>query len=409
MFRTSEVPPRLPIVFLGVAVGFSLLGDMTLYAVLPVAHETLGLSPLQVGILLSANRWVRIGTNHLARSVLERRTAPGALSVVLAGGAAATAAYALAPGFGLFLAARMVWGLCWSFIRHIGVMTSVAAGAERRAAGVLGLYSGVVQGGFVLGTMGASLLFDAVGYRLAFLAIALVSLAGIPFELTAFRALPHRLHAAPQPGHEHPDSHGVWMLIRGFIASCVATGLIISTLGFALRSRFGDAVAIGSVMVGITSVTGALIAAHYAISGLGSPPIGAAIDRMGHRNAEIAGFTAGCLALAAAGAIGHTLVLVPAVILFFVATVACKLSLYSGAGVAGSNRFAHMATASDLGAATGPLVGWIAIDRLGSADAVFAIGAALYAVAALSALRRNLLQNSNASATDSRVPMRGGT
>ena len=46
------------------------------FTVLPVAHETLGLSPLQVGILLSANRWVRIGTNHLARSVLERRTVP---------------------------------------------------------------------------------------------------------------------------------------------------------------------------------------------------------------------------------------------------------------------------------------------------------------------------------------------
>ncbi len=388
MLRQTVLPPRLPIVLLGVSVGFSLLGDMALYAVLPVAHEALGLSPLQVGVLLSANRWVRIGTNHLARSVLERKTAPGALAIALTGGAAATLAYALAPGFGLFLAARMLWGLCWSYIRHIGVMTSVAAGEGRRAAGFLGVYSGVVQAGFVLGTVIASILFDLVGYRLAFLALALVSLAGIPFELAAFRALPHRLHAEPQQGYDHPDLFGAWMLVRGFIVSCVATGLIISTLGFALRSRFGETMAIGPIVVGITTVTGVLIAAHYAISGLGSPPIGAAIDVIGHRNAEIAGFASGFVALLVAGTLGQTLVLLPAVVLFFIATVACKLALYAGAGSAGSSRFARMATASDLGAATGPIVGWIAIDRLGSPDSVFAIGAALYAVAALSALWR---------------------
>ncbi|TVQ99863.1 MAG: MFS transporter [Spirochaetaceae bacterium] len=393
MLREAVSSPRIPIVFLGIAVGFSLLGDMSLYVVLPVAHEALGLSPLQVGILLSANRWVRIGTNHLARSILERREAPVALTVVLVGGAAATAAYALAPGFGLFLVARMVWGLCWSFIRHIGVMTSVTAGEGRRAAGVLGLYTGVVQAGFVVGTMSASVLFDTVGYRLAFLGIALVSLIGIPFELAAFRTLPHRLPTPPRQAPDHPDSHSIWMLIRGFIASCVSIGLIVSTLGFALKSRFGDAVALGPVMVGITSLTGALIAAHYAIGVVGAPPIGAVIDRIGRRTAEIVGFTAGFLALTAAGVLGHTPVLVPSVILFFVATVACKLSLFSGAGAAGSSRFAHMATASDLGAAAGPLVGWIAIERLGSADAVFAIGAALYAVAAISALRRSMLQS----------------
>ena len=398
MLRAPDLPSRLPIVLLGIAVGFSLLGDMTLYAVLPIAHEALGLSPLQVGILLSANRWVRIGTNHLARSVLERRAAPTTLTAVLIGGAIATMAYALAPGFGLFLAARMVWGLCWSFIRHIGVMTSVSVGKGGRAARMLGLYTGVVQAGFVVGTVVTAALFDTVGYRAAFVVIALVSLAGIPSELAAFRGLPHRLPTPPRQTADHPDSHGVWMLIRGFIASCVSTGLIISTLGFALRSRFGETVAIGPAVVGITTVTGALIAAHYAISGVGAPPIGATIDRIGRRTAEIAGFTTGFLALTAAGLMGHTLILVPAVILFFVATVACKLSLFSGAGAAGSSRFAHMATASDLGAAAGPLVGWLAIERVGSADAVFAIGAALYAVAALSALRRLLLQNRSGSA-----------
>ena len=45
---------------LGAATAFSLLGDQTLYSVLPVYYGDLGLSPMQVGLLLSANRWVRL-------------------------------------------------------------------------------------------------------------------------------------------------------------------------------------------------------------------------------------------------------------------------------------------------------------------------------------------------------------
>ena len=42
-------------------------------------------------------------------------------------------------------------------------------------------------------------------------------------------------------------------------------------------------------------------------------------------------------------------------------------------------------TASDLGAATGPLIGWMAIERAGSPDVVFAVGGVLYLIATISA------------------------
>ncbi|MDH3642615.1 MAG: hypothetical protein OES38_10995, partial [Gammaproteobacteria bacterium] len=54
------------VAFIAAATAFSLLGDQVLYAVLPVYYEDLGLTPIQVGILLSANRWIRLVTNELA-------------------------------------------------------------------------------------------------------------------------------------------------------------------------------------------------------------------------------------------------------------------------------------------------------------------------------------------------------
>ena len=57
---------------ISVATAFSLLGDQVLYSVLPVYYQSFGLVPIQVGILLSANRWIRLGTNELAHRLSAR-------------------------------------------------------------------------------------------------------------------------------------------------------------------------------------------------------------------------------------------------------------------------------------------------------------------------------------------------
>ena len=55
---------RRSVVLVGSATAFSLLGDQMLYSVLPTYYTELGLLPIQVGILLAANRFVRIFINH---------------------------------------------------------------------------------------------------------------------------------------------------------------------------------------------------------------------------------------------------------------------------------------------------------------------------------------------------------
>ena len=58
--------PTRPVLFVALAVAVSLLGDQALYAILPTYYTELGLLPYQVGLLLSANRWIRLLTNQLA-------------------------------------------------------------------------------------------------------------------------------------------------------------------------------------------------------------------------------------------------------------------------------------------------------------------------------------------------------
>lgn len=69
------------------AVALSLLGDQMLYTVLPVVHEAVGVPVTAIGLLLGANRLIRLGTNTFAGYVVTRwgRHWPFVLALFLGG------------------------------------------------------------------------------------------------------------------------------------------------------------------------------------------------------------------------------------------------------------------------------------------------------------------------------------
>src|SRR5919199_1259812 len=79
------------VVAVSVAVAAAILGDSLLYAVLPTGYEQLGLEVGMVGVLLSANRFVRLLSNPLAGWVVARLGAYRPFVVAGFPGAAPTA------------------------------------------------------------------------------------------------------------------------------------------------------------------------------------------------------------------------------------------------------------------------------------------------------------------------------
>ena len=99
------------------AVALSLLGDQMLYAVLPAVHEAVGVPVTAVGLLLSANRLIRLLTNSLAGYVIERfgRHWPFVLALLLGG--ITTVAYGVVYGVWAFL----VHGSCGALPGRLSV------------------------------------------------------------------------------------------------------------------------------------------------------------------------------------------------------------------------------------------------------------------------------------------------
>lgn len=367
------------------ASALSLLGDQALYAVLPSHYADLGLMPLHVGILLSANRWVRLLSNYPAEVLCRRWPPAPLLGGALALGALTTAAYALLPSFSFLLLSRIAWGVSWSFIRQIGLMTVVAAAAAdqgRHLGRLMGLYSGLSRFGSISGNMLGALGHDLLGFGGIMLLFSLASGLGVPLGVWGSRG------AAPPPEEEENGGRAsvAWgVLVGGFVIGCVGHGLIMATLGAVLKDRVGETVDLGGLTVGVATLTGFMLASRW-VADLLAPLMGAWTDRIGRQRATLAFFAGGAAILSLAAA-GGSIWLLGAVLAYFACATGASVALTAQAGVGGGRGVARYVTALDLGAAVGPMLGWVGPQWGLPVQLSLWVGALLYGVAALAAWR----------------------
>ena len=271
--------PSRTTVFTATATALSLLGDQALYALLPLYFQEIGLLPIQVGILLSVNRWVRLLTNHLAEQLVEKFPVKLMLVYSLVLGGLTSLAYAYFSSFLVLLVARCLWGLCWSFIRHISVM-GVASSTESQNLGqMMGYYNGISHIGSVIGIVLGGILFDLIGFSSTLSLFCLFSLFAVPFAVKSSLRTNNSICVAQSTNQ--PSSRNFSLHCCGFCIGNVGPGLIISTLGFILLSRYGTEVNLMGFVMGIATINGLLLGSRWILETLGAPFYGALIDRTG--------------------------------------------------------------------------------------------------------------------------------
>lgn len=366
------------------AVALSLLGDQMIYVVLPVVHESVGVPVVSIGLLLSANRWVRLLTNSLAAVVVARWGRLGPFVGALLLGGVTTIAYGVVHGVWVLLVARLLWGTAWSFIRLEGLSTALEVSSEQTRGRYLGLYQAVSRLGGAVAMLAGGILHDLIGFRATFIAFGALTCAGAGLvyyerrQRQAGAAVGTRATAgdtgqqAPTatPAADTPlDATTRWQMVvasLGTLSNFLVTALVSATLGYVLRQRFGSTLPLGPWVVGVASVTGFVLSTKGFLD-MGLAPIaGRLADAWGRHRLVL------CLlpmAMAALGVLAlqpDLLVVVGAVLLLYVANTALHVALDAVASdlAPPPKRRAFLSlfvTWQDLGSATGPLIGyWIA-------------------------------------------------
>jgi predicted MFS family arabinose efflux permease len=369
------------VVAISTATAFSLLGDQMLYAVLPVYFADLGLTGIEVGIILSANRWIRLATNHFAHVVSPRTTPRRWLIVAFVLGTLTTLGYAATSSFTVLVMARLLWGLAWSFIRHIGVLEVVAHAPVDAPARAMGFYQGVSRVGSVAGLLGGAALVDAFGYVAAVWLLTITSLASVVLIVRdrTLSTTPARTHAHVRQAPI--DRQRIVELVLGFSLGIVGPGFVTATLGVVLQPYSAD-----MHVPGLTAatMTGALLGIRFVIESIAAPSLGSLSDRWGVRRTASTFFLLGGVALLVASARPEAVFLLTlALLAFYFSSTALNAGIAATVSQHGSAAYARYVTASDVGAAAGPLLGWIAVDLFGYAAVGLVLGGAFYLTAAL--------------------------
>jgi MFS family permease len=371
---------------LGLGTALSLMGDGTLYTVLPTHTAEAGIALSSVGIILGINRAVRLFLNGPAGLAYDRWPRRRLFVPALFIGALSTAVYAATRGFWPMLVGRLLWGLAWSGIWVGGatVILDVTTNQDR------GRWTGLYQTWFFLGaalsTLAGGLLTDWLGYgAMMWVGAAVTALGG----LTALILLPETRGIRPDLDSLSVEevrprlraNRGLWVAasLQG-INRFVGAGVLAATLGLVVQDRLSSA----SLALGVATLTGLLMAGRTILSMVAAPLAGTMSDWLGSRWGVAAwGLAIGIISMALM-AWGKSLAILIGVALAAVTSggVQTLVTALTGDVISQVQRgraIGVLHTAGDLGSAIGPPAAYALMSWIGLRG-VYLLCAGLFAV-----------------------------
>jgi MFS family permease len=365
----------MPVLVVGATMSLALLGDSLLYVALPAHAAELSLPLWSVGVLLGANRIVRLVTNGLAAWAFNR--VGGRLPMMAAGigSVITTATYGLVPSFLPLLAARLVWGACFSTLRLGAFTATLAASTPSTRGRLVGLYQSISRVGPVCSLLIGGLLVETLGYRPAFAILGLATLPAIGLALilpaAAYRPPPDGAHTPVQREQTRLGWRERWlgghrlvavklgMLANGFTSQ----GVVLATLTLALAEVAGSA-------EGAAALGGLLVAFRWGADLVLAPWFGHLSDRIGRGRIIPSLLLIEAVAVAGLSLSSSRPTVVVSTLAVFLTSTALTASSDAAAGdLAPPDRRAEVMSGYsdwvDVGAALGPPLAFILADRIG--------------------------------------------
>jgi MFS family permease len=393
---------------LGLGMALSLTGDSTMYAVLPNQADVVGISLASVGVLLGANRLIRIPGNLLAGALNDRLGRRRLFLIGLLFGIVSTLSYSLARSFWPLLAGRLLWGTAWALINVGGYTMIVDYSTAADRGRMAGFYQMAFMMGLAVSPLLGGMLTDALGFRTALAICAAVSSVGLAWALAS-------LPETGPPDDELRCSGWGRLRLRQFVDMPAAlrrldrqilradlvyllilfvnSGVLMSTISLYLRQRLGLGLSLGGVLVGVSSLGGLMLTMRAVLGMVAGPLAGMCSDWCRSRWWVVRGGIllgiVGFLTLALSAGL-WALPLGVALVAFSGGALAAALTALVGDLASGNRQgtiMGGLATAGDIGSASGPLLAYALLPVLGLRW-VYLLCAAVLALGLLAAAGR---------------------
>ena len=317
-------------------------GDTLLYLLLPLHHAVFGVSLTEAGLLLAANRLVRIAGYGWVARFYARRGPRSACLFAAVGSVLATFGYALLSGVWSLVIVRLIWGLSFAAmnIATQALATAEPAGASRRS----GRMRAVIAAGSVGGLLGGAAVSQVAGPHAPFLVLAFVALIAIKFAVQLPDEGEGAVGRLSRPRFGLPSRLDAWSFIQGMTLD----GLFVIGMSVLAAAAVPEYAALAA---------GAALALRYIAEILLGPVGGALAERYGARHVLMmfSAASAAGLAVIGAGLLWSGAVLV-VMLRGLIQPLPAPVVAMENPGRDRVPALARLATWRDLGAGAGPLL-----------------------------------------------------
>ena len=261
------------------------MGDATLYTVLPTHTAEAGITLAAVGIILSANRFIRLFLNGPTGILYDRSRRRRLFVPALFIGALSTAIYAAWDGFWPLMAGRLIWGLAWSLIWVGGATIILDVTTDGDRGRWTGLYQTWFFLGAAIGAFAGGFLTDRIGYSAAlWIGAGVTTLGGVVALIYLPETRSSKNLNLSYPKNEtaqkwRPNGELVSVVSLQGINRFVTAGVLAATIALLVQEQLS----MNNLVLGVATVTGILIGLRTILSMFAAPLAGSLSDKSGNR------------------------------------------------------------------------------------------------------------------------------
>jgi MFS family permease len=282
---------KQPVIALAVITAICLAGDSMLYIVLPTHWEEIGLASLvQVGVLLSINRLVRLPLNPLIGFIYKKvNLRNGILLAVIISGLT-TIGYGIVEDFKIWVILRSVWGLAWSLFKLGAYLLILQLSTDHNRGNFMGTYNGLYRLGSLFGMLLGGLFADLFGIKVISMFLGMIAFLSIPIIYKYIpKAMPSNENMGVKPSLLTNlgfilNRKLILILITAFVLIMILDGMLTATLSHIIEIKFTNHIDLLGVVVGAATLAGFIQALRWGIAPFIIPRVGNLFDRTNNKN-----------------------------------------------------------------------------------------------------------------------------
>jgi MFS family permease len=273
------------IITLGIGTSFSILGDSTIYAVLPLHLEAAGITLAGAGILMGINRLVRLLSNTVSGYLFDFGNKRILFIFSLLTGAFSTLMCAIFTGFWPLFIARILWGVAYSGVSIGGTSILLAVTDSKTRGRWIGIQLVWLLAGSATGAILGGVLSDIIGFRSAMAVNGILSLSSIIavyFLLTDIKGADAVRPTFRDIRNEYREKFDCRLYLAAAVLALsrfTFSGFVVALLSVIIREK----VSLWITFIGVSTLSGILSSSKTAVSMIAAPAAGFLSDRLKNR------------------------------------------------------------------------------------------------------------------------------